>query len=385
MSLAEAQPLVLGFEDLHWAEEPLLDLVEHLADRIDDAPVLIVCLARPELLESRPGWGGGRRRSIAIDLGPLPESRHRDARRRARRRRRPAGRRPAGSARQDGGQPALRRGDRPDARRAARGRLGADPGHGAGADRVADRPASARLALGRPPRCARRPRVLARCGRRPRPGARRRHRARRPRRTAAPHPGAHLDRLGRDRVPVPSRADPRCRVHGPRKGRAGAAAPGVRRVAPRTIGRRARGGAGVPPRARGGALGRARGADSGRPPSRGGRRPRARGLPRARPRGEPHRARLLLRAIELEPSLERSSTPRGPRGGCGSFRRRRSRWRTSARSRRRPGSARSRASRSPSSPRSTSTGTPTSSERGRSAWRRSSCCPTRRETRGRRR
>jgi class 3 adenylate cyclase/tetratricopeptide (TPR) repeat protein len=74
VSLAEAQPLVLGFEDLHWAEEPLLDLVEHLADRIDDAPVLVVCLARPELLELRPGWGGGRRRSIAIDLGPLPES-----------------------------------------------------------------------------------------------------------------------------------------------------------------------------------------------------------------------------------------------------------------------------------------------------------------------
>ena len=74
VSLAEAQPLVLGFEDIHWAEEPLLDLVEHLADRIDDAPVLIVCLARPDLLESRPGWGGGRRRSIAIDLGPLPES-----------------------------------------------------------------------------------------------------------------------------------------------------------------------------------------------------------------------------------------------------------------------------------------------------------------------
>lgn len=73
VSFAEAQPLVLGFEDLHWAEEPLLDLVEHLADRIDDAPVLILCLARPELLESRPGWGGGRRRSIAIDLGPLPE------------------------------------------------------------------------------------------------------------------------------------------------------------------------------------------------------------------------------------------------------------------------------------------------------------------------
>ncbi|HEX2302236.1 MAG TPA: AAA family ATPase [Gaiella sp.] len=73
-SLAEAQPLVLGFEDVHWAEEPLLDLIEHLADRVDDAPVLVVCLARPELLETRPGWGGGRRRSITIDLGPLPEA-----------------------------------------------------------------------------------------------------------------------------------------------------------------------------------------------------------------------------------------------------------------------------------------------------------------------
>ncbi len=72
-SLAEAQPLVLGFEDLHWAEEPLLDLVEHLADRIDDAPVLIVCLARPELLDARAGWGGGRRRAVTIELGPLPD------------------------------------------------------------------------------------------------------------------------------------------------------------------------------------------------------------------------------------------------------------------------------------------------------------------------
>jgi len=71
-NLGEAQPLVLGFEDVHWAEESLLDLVEHLAEQIDDAPVLIVCLARPELLEARPSWGGGRRRSIAIELGPLP-------------------------------------------------------------------------------------------------------------------------------------------------------------------------------------------------------------------------------------------------------------------------------------------------------------------------
>jgi len=73
-NLAGAQPLVLGFEDVHWAEESLLDLVEHLAEQIDDAPVLIVCLARSELLEARPSWGGGRRRSIAIELGPLPQS-----------------------------------------------------------------------------------------------------------------------------------------------------------------------------------------------------------------------------------------------------------------------------------------------------------------------
>ncbi len=72
-SLAEAQPLVLGFEDVHWAEEPLLDLIEHLADRIDDAPVLIVCLARAELLDARPTWGAGRRRSTTIELAPLAE------------------------------------------------------------------------------------------------------------------------------------------------------------------------------------------------------------------------------------------------------------------------------------------------------------------------
>jgi class 3 adenylate cyclase/tetratricopeptide (TPR) repeat protein len=69
-TLADVQPLVLFFEDIHWAEEPLLDLVEHLADWVR-APLLIVCLARPELLDSRPGWGGGRVRSTAIELEPL--------------------------------------------------------------------------------------------------------------------------------------------------------------------------------------------------------------------------------------------------------------------------------------------------------------------------
>ena len=70
-SLASAQPLVLGFEDIHWAEEPLLDLIEHLASRLRDAPVLILCLARPELLEVHPRWGGGRVRGATVELGAL--------------------------------------------------------------------------------------------------------------------------------------------------------------------------------------------------------------------------------------------------------------------------------------------------------------------------
>jgi class 3 adenylate cyclase/tetratricopeptide (TPR) repeat protein len=69
--LADAQPLILGFEDIHWAEEPLLDLVEHLADRVRGVPVLVLCLARPELLDIRPGWGGGRVRATAIELERL--------------------------------------------------------------------------------------------------------------------------------------------------------------------------------------------------------------------------------------------------------------------------------------------------------------------------
>jgi class 3 adenylate cyclase/tetratricopeptide (TPR) repeat protein len=69
--LAAAQPLVLAFEDIHWAEEPLLELVEHLSSWVRDAPLLILCLARPELLDVHPEWGGGRVRATAIELEPL--------------------------------------------------------------------------------------------------------------------------------------------------------------------------------------------------------------------------------------------------------------------------------------------------------------------------
>jgi predicted ATPase/class 3 adenylate cyclase len=71
--LAEPQPLVLVFEDIHWAEEPLLELVEHLGTWVRNVPLLLLCLARPELLDLRPGWGGGRVRATAIELEPLSE------------------------------------------------------------------------------------------------------------------------------------------------------------------------------------------------------------------------------------------------------------------------------------------------------------------------
>src|SRR5919205_1353216 len=69
--LAQDQALVLAFEDIHWAEDALLDLIEHLAEWVRDAPLLILALARAELLDVRPGWGGGRLRATAIELEPL--------------------------------------------------------------------------------------------------------------------------------------------------------------------------------------------------------------------------------------------------------------------------------------------------------------------------
>ncbi len=72
--LAQEQPLVLIFEDIHWAEEPLLELIEHLVTWVREAPLLVISLARPELLDIRPGWGGGRVRATAIELEPLGDS-----------------------------------------------------------------------------------------------------------------------------------------------------------------------------------------------------------------------------------------------------------------------------------------------------------------------
>jgi class 3 adenylate cyclase/tetratricopeptide (TPR) repeat protein len=69
--LAKDRPLVVLFDDIHWAEPLLLDLIEHLADWTRDAELLLVCVARPELLEIRPGWGGGKMNATSILLEPL--------------------------------------------------------------------------------------------------------------------------------------------------------------------------------------------------------------------------------------------------------------------------------------------------------------------------
>jgi class 3 adenylate cyclase len=63
-------PLVLAFEDIHWADHGMLDLIEHLA-RWVRGPLLILCMARDELLERRPEWGSGRRDATSIFLDPL--------------------------------------------------------------------------------------------------------------------------------------------------------------------------------------------------------------------------------------------------------------------------------------------------------------------------
>jgi DNA-binding SARP family transcriptional activator len=72
--LADDRLLVLVFEDLHWADDALLDFVDELVDRVGSVPILVVATARPELLERRPGWAGGKPSALTISLPPLSES-----------------------------------------------------------------------------------------------------------------------------------------------------------------------------------------------------------------------------------------------------------------------------------------------------------------------
>jgi class 3 adenylate cyclase/tetratricopeptide (TPR) repeat protein len=70
--LADERPLVVLVDDIHWAEPTLLDLVESVADLARDAPILFLCPARPEFLDDRPTWGGGKLNATTILLEPLP-------------------------------------------------------------------------------------------------------------------------------------------------------------------------------------------------------------------------------------------------------------------------------------------------------------------------
>jgi len=72
-SLADERPLVLVFEDLHWADEGLLDFVDYVADRAEDVPLSVVATARPELLDRRPAWGGGKLNAQTVALPAMSE------------------------------------------------------------------------------------------------------------------------------------------------------------------------------------------------------------------------------------------------------------------------------------------------------------------------
>jgi len=69
---------VLLFEDIHWADASLLDLIETLAARVRDVPILLLALTRPELLTERPGWGGGLPAYTALQLERLPDAASRE-------------------------------------------------------------------------------------------------------------------------------------------------------------------------------------------------------------------------------------------------------------------------------------------------------------------
>jgi class 3 adenylate cyclase/tetratricopeptide (TPR) repeat protein len=73
-ALARERPLVVVLDDLHWAEPTLLDLIDYVADWSREAPILLLCLARPEFLDTRQGWGGGKLNATTTLLEPLSQN-----------------------------------------------------------------------------------------------------------------------------------------------------------------------------------------------------------------------------------------------------------------------------------------------------------------------
>jgi class 3 adenylate cyclase/tetratricopeptide (TPR) repeat protein len=72
--LSDVYPTVLAFEDMQWADSSLLDFIEYLLEWSRNSPILVITLARPELVERRPTWGAGHRNFTSIYLEPLAES-----------------------------------------------------------------------------------------------------------------------------------------------------------------------------------------------------------------------------------------------------------------------------------------------------------------------
>ena len=161
-ALAAGEPLVLAWEDIHWADEGMLDLIEYLSQWLR-APVLQVCLARDELLERRPGWGACVVRPRAC-LDPLAPGTNARADR-------CAAATPAPNPRSSicspsaPGQSAVRRGDGPAACRGREQQGGGAARHGAGAARRAPGFTRARSSAISCTRGRRRPGLLGGCAR----------------------------------------------------------------------------------------------------------------------------------------------------------------------------------------------------------------------------
>src|SRR5262249_15248802 len=68
---AQTRPVVCVFDDIHWGEGTFLDLIAQVADLSRGAPLLLLCMARPELLDTRASWGGGKLNATTVLLEPL--------------------------------------------------------------------------------------------------------------------------------------------------------------------------------------------------------------------------------------------------------------------------------------------------------------------------
>jgi len=71
--MAATQPLIMVIEDLHWADAALVEFLEDLLVWSADAPIMVICTARPELYETHPAWGGGQRNSTTLSLATLSD------------------------------------------------------------------------------------------------------------------------------------------------------------------------------------------------------------------------------------------------------------------------------------------------------------------------